>query len=46
MNLSEEQQQRLMRLNELDETRQDSFQHTTLVQQEKTKFHDRFIKKK
>ena len=31
LNIDEAQKQRLMKLNELDEVRQDAFQHTILV---------------
>jgi len=34
MNLDEAQQQRLLQLNELDEIRQDAFQHTDLIKQQ------------
>ena len=45
LNLDEVQKQRLMQLNELDEVRQDAFQHTILVQNQRSKGHDKFIKK-
>ena len=35
-----------MQLNELDEIIQDSFQHTDLIQQQRAKWHDIYIKKK
>ena len=35
-----------MQLNELDEIRQDAFQHTDLIQQQWAKWNDRYIKKK
>jgi hypothetical protein len=44
-NLSEAKRHRLERINELDEMRQDSLQHTTLIQQQREKWHDKFIKK-
>ena len=46
MDLTEAQKQRILQLNELDEIRQDSLQQTTLVQQARTRWHDKFIKKK
>ena len=36
----------MMQLNELDELRQDALQQTTMVQQQRIKWHDKFIKKK
>ena len=36
----------MMQINELDEVKQDALQHTTMVQQQITKWHDKFIKKK
>ena len=46
LNLDEVQKQRLMQLNELDEIRQDAFQHTILVQNQRSKWHDKFINNK
>jgi hypothetical protein len=46
MDLDEAQKQRLMQLNELDEIRQDALQRTMLIQDQRTKWHDKFIKKK
>jgi len=46
MDLKEAQQQRVMQLNELDEIRQQAVEHTSLVQQQRIKWHDRFIKNK
>ena len=46
MDLNETQQQRVMKLNELDEVRHDPLQQTTMVQQQRIKWHDKFIKKK
>jgi hypothetical protein len=46
MNLDEAQQQRLLQLNELDETRQEALQRTTLIQEQRTKWHDKYLKKK
>jgi hypothetical protein len=46
MDLSDAQQQRITQLNELDEIRQDDIQHTTIIQQQRMKWHDKFIRKK
>ena len=46
MDLLEAQNQRLLQLNELDEIRQDVIQHTILVQEQRARWHDKFIKKK
>lgn len=46
LDLSKAQQQRLMQMNELDEIRQHEVQHTSLVQQQRIKCHDKFIKNK
>ena len=46
LDLSEAQQQRILQLNELDETRENALQHTILAQEERTKWHDKFIRKK
>jgi len=46
LNLDEAQKQRLMQLNELDEIRQDAVQRTVLIQNQRTKWHDKFLKKK
>jgi hypothetical protein len=46
MNLDEAQQQRLLQLNELDEIRQEALQRTTLIQEQRTKWHDKYLKKK
>jgi hypothetical protein len=46
MDLTEAQKQRIMQLNELDEIQQDALQQTTLIQQQRTRWHDKFIKKK
>lgn len=35
-----------MQLNELDEIQQDSLQQTTIIQQQRAIWHDKFIKKK
>eukprot|EP00253_Pinus_taeda_P007145 PITA_07145 len=46
MDLSEAQKHRLEQLNELDEIRQEAFQRTGLVQQQRAKWHDKYIKDK
>jgi hypothetical protein len=46
IDLSEAQKQRIAQLNELDEIRQDAVQHTVLVQEQRARWHDKFIKKK
>ena len=46
MNLSEAQKHRMEQLNELDEIRQDAILRTDLVQHQRTKWHDRYIKEK
>eukprot|EP00253_Pinus_taeda_P024242 PITA_24242 len=46
MNLNESQEQRLMKLNELDETQQDAYHRATLVQNQRARWHEKFIKKK
>ena len=46
LDLSEAQQQRILQLNEVDETRENALQHTILVQEQRTKWHDKFIRKK
>eukprot|EP00253_Pinus_taeda_P029960 PITA_29960 len=46
LDLTEAQQQRIMALNQLDEHRQQAIEHTTLVQQQRMKWHDRYIKTK
>ena len=46
LDLSKAQQQRILQLNELDETRGNALQHTILVQEKMTKWHDKFIRKK
>ena len=37
LDLSEAQQKRILKLNELDETRENALQHTILVQEQRTK---------
>ena len=46
MNLDEAQKQRVLQINELDEIRQDALQRTMLIQNQRKKWHDKFIKKK
>lgn len=46
LDLSEAQKQRLEQLNELDEIRQDAVQRARIVQQERAKWHDKYIKEK
>ena len=46
MNLDEAQKQRLNQLNKLDEKQLVALHHTAIVQQQHTKWHDRFIKMK
>eukprot|EP00253_Pinus_taeda_P017066 PITA_17066 len=46
MSLSEAQKHRMDQLNELDEIRHDAILRTDLVQHQRTKWHDRFIKEK
>ena len=46
MELEEAQKQRILQINELDEIRQDALQHTMLVQHQRKKWHDKFIKQK
>ena len=46
MNLSEAHQQRLNQINGLDEMRQDALQHIDMVQHQRARWHDKFIRKK
>jgi hypothetical protein len=46
MNLDEAQQQSLLQLNELDEIRKEALQRTTLIQEQRIKWHDKYLKKK
>jgi hypothetical protein len=46
MDLDEAQKHRILQVNELDEIKQDSLQRTTLIQEHRTKWHDKYIKKK
>jgi hypothetical protein len=45
LNLDEAHKQRVMQLNELGEMRQDALQITILVQNQRSKWHDKYIKK-
>lgn len=46
LDLLEAQKHRLEQLNELDEMRQDAVQRTSIVQQQRAKMHDKYIKEK
>ena len=46
MDLEEAQKHRILQINELDEIRQDALQRTMLIQNQRNKWHDKFIKKK
>jgi hypothetical protein len=46
MDLNEAQKQRIMQLNELDEIMVRCLTKTTLIQQQRARWHDKFIKKK
>ena len=46
LDLTEAQRNKLNKLNELDEKRTTAVHQTTLIQQHRSKWHDRFIKKK
>ena len=46
MDLEEAQKQRIIQINELDEIRQDALQRTMLTQNQRKKWHDKFIKQK
>ncbi|XP_057845636.2 uncharacterized protein LOC131055043 [Cryptomeria japonica] len=46
MNLSATQEERLLQLNALDEIRKSTLQHTESVQNQRMKWHDRYIKEK
>jgi hypothetical protein len=46
LNLTGEQTARLQQLNELEEKRLDAIQQTTIIQQQRSKWHDKNIKKK
>ena len=45
MDLEEAQKQRVLQINELDEIRQDALQRTMLIQNQRKKWHDKFIEK-
>ena len=45
LDLSEAQKQRVLQLNELDEIRENALHHTILIQEQRTKWLDQFIKK-
>jgi hypothetical protein len=45
LNLDEAQKERVMQLNELGEIRKDALQRTILVQNQRSKWHDKYIKK-
>jgi hypothetical protein len=46
LNLDEAQNKQALQLNELDKIRQDAIQRTILVQNQRSKWHEKFIKKK
>jgi len=46
LDLNEAQINRLRQINELDEIRLSALQHTTVIQQKRSKWHDALIKKK
>jgi len=46
MDLSEAQKHRMEQLNELDEIRQEAILRTDLVQYQRAKWHDKYIKEK
>ncbi len=46
LDLSEKHKHRLEQFNELDEIRQDAVQRTSIVQQQRAKWHDKYIKEK
>jgi hypothetical protein len=46
MNLDEAQQQILLHINEMDEIKQEALPRTTLIQEKRTKWHDKYLKKK
>ena len=46
LDVTEAQKRRLDQLNELDEKRLAAVDHTLLLQQQRSSWHDRFIKKK
>ena len=46
LDLNESQAKRMQQINELDEIRLYTLQHTTLIQQQRAKWHDALIKEK
>ena len=46
LDLTEAQKQWVLQLNELDEIRGNALDHTILVQEQRTKWHDQFLRKK
>ena len=44
MDLDEAKKESLLQLNEIDEIGQDSLQSTTLIQEQRTKWHEKYIK--
>lgn len=46
LDLSEAQKQRMTQLNELDEIKEEAFQRTSLVQQQRSIWHDKYIKER
>ena len=46
MDLEEAQKHRVLQINELDEIRQDALQRTMLIQNQRKKWHEKFIKQK
>ena len=46
MDLEEAQKQQILQISELDEIRQDALQRIMLIQTQRKKWHDKFIKQK
>ena len=46
LDLFEAQKQGVLQLNELDEIQENALQHTILIQEQRTKWHDQFLRKK
>ena len=46
MDLDKVQKQRILQINELDEIRQDALQRTMLIQNQREKWNDKFMKQK
>jgi len=46
LDLSEAQKQRMRQLNELDEIKQEALQRTSLFQQQRPRWHDKYIKER